>query len=785
MKKSVCSLLLAVAVTVGASSTSLIPSQKAYAITNTVVDSALLSKLNQMADTDQLRVILTYQSKPTNYDLNNLKVLGINGGTVLNELPMIITTLTKQQIQSLLNENVPNLQSIYADQKLEYLMDKSVAQIGAAKNRTTSSMGFSGKGVGVAVLDTGIDGTHPDLKYGTRVVQNVKIVDGVITNFVAPIYAEGIPDTDNAGGHGTHVAATIGGDGTASGGKYEGVAPASNLIGISAGATILITSALEGLDYVLTHQYQYNIQVVSNSWGSTGAFDPNNPINIATKRLHDRGVTVVFAAGNEGPSANTQNPYSVAPWVIAVAAGNKQFGTLADFSSRGIRDDVQVHPTITAPGEDIISAKAKQSVLSPLSLQKDLQLIPTQYQPYYTTMSGTSMATPHVSGVIALLEEANPNLTPDQTKQILQETATRMPGYSKFEVGSGFVNAYAAIDKAQHMDRAYGAVLNQKFNAKYSGSLDETAKSAEWTPTTPATFTFDVKENALVTDLLVEWENPANLLTVKLTAPDGTVTTKNASLLSSVYGTQTAIALSAPQKGTWKVEVVGARGTIAGVPDKVHFSYRSYYGTFGGLTDVDGHAYESAVRAAVAKRLIDSVDVSNFKPDMLITKGELTRWIASDFEIRQNLINPIPYKDVSASLAPFVSAVTANGAPMRDIYWEGGGVLDPYSSSRFGTTDYVNRAQLAVSLVKALGLEKLAQANMNTATNFTDDKEIPAEVRGYVVVATQKGLMKGYVNQSLIEGATPTYSFKPMENVTRGSLAYNLINGYNYFISKK
>ncbi|WP_053073997.1 S8 family serine peptidase [Bacillus sp. LL01] len=152
------------------------------------------------------------------------------------------------------------------------------------------------------------------------------------------------------------------------------------------------------------------------------------------------------------------NPYAKAPWVISVGAGEKD-GSLADFSSRGTKDvggtfeidgeqwEWKDEPTVVAPGVDIISTR----VLSPLSVisaPKDLQLIEPTYLPFYTTMSGTSMATPHVAGIVALLLEANPALTPSEVKDILQETATDMPGYESWEVGAGYVNAYDAVEAA-------------------------------------------------------------------------------------------------------------------------------------------------------------------------------------------------------------------------------------------------------------------------------------------------------------------------------------------------
>ncbi|MGZ6507380.1 MAG: S8 family serine peptidase, partial [Tumebacillaceae bacterium] len=269
MKKRWMSAFLATTLALGAGSLTTLAPQAVHAATGLTVDQTLVTKLTSMLDTDSMQVILTYQDKPTATDVNALKALGISSATVLNKLPMVIATLTKPQILAVLNGNLTNLTSIYADKKLDYLLDKSVAQIGAAKNRATASMGFSGKGIGVAVVDSGIDGTHPDLQYGTRVVQNVKVVAAEEAgDYLAPQYVENVPDTDNGGGHGTHCAGIIGGDGTASGGIYAGVAPQANLIGVSSGAAIMITTAVEGLDYVLTHQQQYNIKVVSNSWGT-------------------------------------------------------------------------------------------------------------------------------------------------------------------------------------------------------------------------------------------------------------------------------------------------------------------------------------------------------------------------------------------------------------------------------------------------------------------------------------------------------------------------------------
>ncbi|HEY0733472.1 MAG TPA: S8 family serine peptidase [Herpetosiphonaceae bacterium] len=404
------------------------------------IDALLNQKLSALPLGGSLDAILTYDHKPTAADVAAARGKGV----LVHEfdvLPMLAIRGTSSQIRSALSLN--GLTSAFFNKPLKYLMHESVRTIGA--DRVWNELGVTGKNVGVAIIDSGVDGTHADLS--PAMAHNVKILTPNLFTSGSSSISLPLPNTDTTSGHGTHVAGTIGGRGTVSGGYYRGVAPDSRLIGIGAGDAISILFALEGFDYVLANRAQYNIRVVSNSWGTTGAFDAADPINVASKAAHDAGITVVFASGNEGPGQNTLNPYSVAPWVIGVAAGNKDGRTLADFSSRGVPGDSVYHPTITAPGVAIVSTRAPLSILPVLAITDDINIQPT-WIPFYTTMSGTSMATPHISGVVALLLEANPNLTPDQIKSLLIETATPMAGYQEFEVGAGYVNAYAAVANA-------------------------------------------------------------------------------------------------------------------------------------------------------------------------------------------------------------------------------------------------------------------------------------------------------------------------------------------------
>jgi serine protease AprX len=173
---------------------------------------------------------------------------------------------------------------------------------------------------------------------------------------------------------------------------------------------------------------------------------------------------VVFAAGNSGPDPDTMNPYAEAPWVIAVAAGcfpqdtvHCPDGLLTDFSSRGVAGSAQFQPTLTAPGAHIVSTRAATgTTLNVLDGPHDIQqcgLVPSGLSNvgYYTCASGTSMASPHVVGVVALLQQATGGrLTPDQVKKVLTQTARPMTKddgrpYGPWEVGAGYLDAYAAV----------------------------------------------------------------------------------------------------------------------------------------------------------------------------------------------------------------------------------------------------------------------------------------------------------------------------------------------------
>jgi hypothetical protein len=324
---------------------------------------------------------------------------------------------------------------------------------------------FDGRGVNVAVLDSGVDFTHPDL--APAEVDNVKLAELGPPQPTQTIRLPKGQNSDTTSGHGTHVAGAVAGRGLKSSGKFKGMAYGAGLIGLGAGEVIEIFTALDGFDYVLAHQKDDAIRVITNSWGTDFApFDPQDPINIATKKVNDAGIVVLFAAGNSYDEM-TISPYA-APWVVTVAAGTKS-GTVTAFSSAGFEVDTGpdpafagrdiagdprrpgalglYHPSVTSTGENVVSTRSIATVVPFTGIAEDVGLEPGEV-PYYTTLSGTSMATPETAGVVAQLLQANPALTPSNIKDVLETTARPISGVPFHKQGYGHTDATAAVETA-------------------------------------------------------------------------------------------------------------------------------------------------------------------------------------------------------------------------------------------------------------------------------------------------------------------------------------------------
>ncbi|WP_158558133.1 S8 family peptidase [Spongiactinospora gelatinilytica] len=287
-------------------------------------------------------------------------------------------------------------------------LDKSVPQVGAPE---AWKSGYTGKGVTVAVLDTGYDPAHPDLQ-------------GVVTH--SKSFSSDEPDVNDHVGHGTHVASTIAGTGAASGGKYRGVAPDAK---IAVGKVLSEYGGFEseiaaGMEWAAN---EVKAKVVNMSLGGadTQTLDPlEEAVNVLSERA---GTLFVIAAGNAGSLQGAVGSPGSADAALTVGAVDKQ-DQLAEFSSRGPRiGDGAIKPEITAPGVNITAA------------------VPGGAEGAYDAYSGTSMATPHVAGAAAILAQRRPDWRGDRLKSVLIGSATPKTDANAFEQGAGRLEAAKAL----------------------------------------------------------------------------------------------------------------------------------------------------------------------------------------------------------------------------------------------------------------------------------------------------------------------------------------------------
>ncbi|MEU8006331.1 S8 family serine peptidase [Catellatospora sp. NPDC049111] len=311
---------------------------------------------------------------------------------------------------AVLGEGVAKL---WLDGRVEVNLKESVPLIGAPE---AWAAGYTGKGSKVAVLDTGVDVSHPDL---------AGVIDGTAS------FVPGESATDDVNGHGTHVVSTIVGTGAASNGELKGVAPDADMI------VGKVLGGVEGYgqDSWIIAGMEWAVQqgadVVSMSLGDTYPTDGSDPMSQAVDALSAQyGALFVIAAGNAGPES-ISTPGAAAS-ALTVAATDKQ-DQLAYFSSTGpLAYSGGMKPDIAAPGVDITAARSQQMTDGGEGL--------------YRTISGTSMATPHVAGAAAILAQQHPDWTGAMLKEHLMSSAKGLAeGYSPYEVGTGRLDVAAAV----------------------------------------------------------------------------------------------------------------------------------------------------------------------------------------------------------------------------------------------------------------------------------------------------------------------------------------------------
>ena len=806
----------------------------------------LTSKLRSLgADAPVGVVIVSFDGGLQNTHLDLLRSLGITNGVTFKNLGMVGAALNVGQVRALASN--PSVKSVWTNERLQYHMNHARVMTGIDRLRSEPAFTFRNGGMPISgagdfsvfVIDSGIDATHADLPFGTKVIQNTQrvvstdtgntgiTIGGVPLNGLTPsLSIENVPNTDNVG-HGTHVAATVGGTGMRSGGAYAGVAPGAKIVGSGGGAVIVVLDALAGWEYALANQDLYKIRVITNSYGPIEPvdYDPDHPFVLASKKAYERNITVLWSASNDG-AEDTVNAYAQAPFVIGVAAGSKE-GMLAGFSSRGIPREKRLSdanpnndneaPTITAPGTgrffesgktrfgfttDLVSARSSTGLTNLIAADADAAEISLGMLPFYTQMSGTSMATPFTAGIVALMLDADPTLTPDEIKQILIDTATRMPGYQEHEVGAGYVNAYAAVDKVLNRNKGYKNGQEVSFNANFSVDnipaqpfhIDFDPSVSGPTSTNAKPFTVESNVSVLKVRATVDVTGEpgaTNLVGLRLHAPDGTVISPTFALNSTSNVREGVV--NDPMPGTWYVEARGTRGTSAAPvtspqqlapPGPMDGEVTQVRYILPNIADIASHPSRSVIESAIRQRLIDTLADGTFRPDTAVTREGFVQSLYVNTPLRQSLGATAKFGDVSGDLARFTEAATSKGATIREFDYTSTALMGSGGSS-FNPSGTVSRLDIAVALVKALGRDAEARGLAGTTIMFngtpiTDNVQIPSGLRGYVQIALSSGMLTAFPSEVRQTGpgqfvVVPGPRFEPASTVTRANLAESLI----------
>lgn len=404
-----------------------------------------------------------------------------SGYHAFSQLPIGYTELTGNQIEDV--AALDSVRYVQANAELEFHNDDARERTGAKAVHTQRF--YTGETVHAAVIDSGIDGDHPD--HATNLVHNYK--------YTNPLDREtmwvdaGSLDTDD-NGHGTHVSGSVAGDGSASDGEYHGMAPDADLTVYSTGLTLSVVNSIGAYDHLIEQKRagKTDVQVVNNSYGPTSGndadFNPEDAMNVATYHAHEAGILSMFSAGNSGPGTNTLSKYAKSPFVLGVAATDDE-AAVTDFSSRGrtpaydgeTNYDRQVaaenlreyyetgegsgpfgiyRPGVGAPGDSIVSTMAPNDPLQGVDNGDEESLVDA----YYAAISGTSMSSPVTTGVAALVVDAfvqNQGRDPEPMELIkLLEASARdaREDHTVYNVGAGFVDADAAVARAEAGDLA-------------------------------------------------------------------------------------------------------------------------------------------------------------------------------------------------------------------------------------------------------------------------------------------------------------------------------------------
>ncbi|HVQ40364.1 MAG TPA: S8 family serine peptidase [Pyrinomonadaceae bacterium] len=786
------------------------------------LDPELGARLKSATSGAQFGVILTFQgTRVSDSQVAAVQALGITTGIRMANFPIMAVNATPAQIQQMMSWNT--LRSMYLNAAIQPYLHQSKPLIGVDRlrkdadlTRLNGGLPVSGKGVTIAINDTGVDGSHQDLKFDLlnrsagQTIQNVLVnpndKDGLVVRSdtlgnplkgILPMtYVEDVINSDTNGGHGTHCASIAAGTGIASGGLYSGVAPGAQIVGLGSGGGLFILGQIAAFDYLYTNQFRYNIRAVNNSWGNSAVeLDPDHPVNVASKILHDEvHMVVVFANGNDGPRPNSQNRWASFPWTINVGAATKD-GRLAGFSSRGIFGDPNVHPTAITPGTGVSAPLtqvgeptgftsaiiAARSRVNPAAngLYDDKQ-IPAAFVANYTQISGTSMAAPHMAGVIANILDANPYLLPDDVKSIIERTATPLATYDEFEVGAGMANVHAAVDLAFNQNKPYG---NFGFTGKGLTLSKQPAPAIDGSvsPGDTTSHTFEVPANARFTFVQLDWNSALGegevvvdntkvvLHDMSLSVNGGSVSQTSDELnLGGLFGGRESIKLEFPGGGTYTASVSAGTlqgSTVSNQPYRITITHYLY--SPDEVNDIG--TLDAATRLKAYRLVYDrmmAAEAGGFRPNDSLTRAELARAVMMGARIPQFIPNQPSFSDVPGGTPDVLFAESLRKEGVMGL-----------GGSTFGGGTGVDRLEQAVALIRALRLDTQAKALQNTTVTFggqalVDNAQIPTGLRGYVQLALDKGLMEAFPAEVKQVGpgqfvALPGPRFEPTRVVKR------------------
>ena len=392
------------------------------------IDSSLLKKTRTLGISKVPAIVFINKDKSTACR-SYLQSKGVN---IKYELPLInayAVELDSSKLEETARSEI--VEYISDDVKMTSLLNVAAQEVGA---RIANDTGYTGDGIGIAVLDTGI---YPHLDF-TRPWNRIIAFKDFVNNRENPY-------DDN--GHGTFTAGVAAGSGYSSGGRYKGIAPEADLIAVKVmdeNGSGNSSDILAGMQWVADHQKEYNIRIMSLSLGAKPTESRFDPLAAAVEAVWEKGVVVIAAAGNSGPKQNTIATPGISPMIITVGAVDDKRTTdyrddkIASFSSRGPIKGRQIKPDVVAPGVDIMAAKTDPEYTGGLRS--------VAMKEPYTRMSGTSVATPIVSGAAALLLSKNPKMAPSELKNSIMRNAFSMDGVNKFSQGSGILDIKKCMD---------------------------------------------------------------------------------------------------------------------------------------------------------------------------------------------------------------------------------------------------------------------------------------------------------------------------------------------------